>query len=169
MAPTTNRWIWIGTVLCAALLALPAAVETVRRDRVKAAYPRHIRVVPPLEVARMIAGGRKVVFVDVREPEEFREFHIPGAISAPVRDLGDLDLARLEGADLVIPYCLKDFRGFEGAKALRGRGVANLALLAGFGIKSWKKSGLPVAGEVSGLTDAKAGEQLLARAREKRS
>ena len=35
-----------------------------------------------------MAAGRKVVFVDVREADEFMEGHIPGAINVPLRDAG---------------------------------------------------------------------------------
>jgi hypothetical protein len=46
--------------------------------------------------------------------------------------------------DLVVAYCLKDFRGFEVARALQGLGVPVASTLSEQGINGWKHRGLPV-------------------------
>lgn len=151
------RWpLVLGLVVAAALYAMPLA-EQLRAAEAKKVWTQDYKVVPPEEVARMIREGRKVVLVDVREPQEFTEKHIPGALSIPVRDTAHVTAEQLKTmaeADVVIPYCLKDFRGFEGAKTLHGLGLGNVGLFKGYGIKSWDKAKLPEAGETTGILDA---------------
>lgn len=98
-----------------------------------------------LEVLRQIAIGKKVKFVDTRETEEFDELHLPGAAELRLREVDNTVKSQFEGYDLVVPYCVKDFRGFEVAKALKRNGVNNVATLSPNGLKGWVKAGLPVA------------------------
>ena len=94
----------------------------------------------------MIASGKNVVFVDAREAGEFDEVHIPGAINLQLRDIDESVRSRFEGADLVIGYCIKDFRGFEVARALAEIGVRPTAIMEPFGLAGWRSLKLPVAG-----------------------
>ena len=91
--------------------------------------------VPLVDVLSAQAAGRKVVFVDVREADEFAESHIPGALNIPIRDVGPALRERLSGADYVVSYCVKDFRGYEMAKALAQIGVENSVIMRPYGIK----------------------------------
>ena len=50
-----------------------------------AAEPERIR---PLELKRLIDSEEKVVVVDVRSARDYRDAHIPGAISIPLTQLG---------------------------------------------------------------------------------
>lgn len=95
------------------------------------------------EVLALVRAGKRVVFVDSREAPEFEEEHIPGAINIPLRDINQLTPEMIKDADLVIGYCLKDFRGYEVAKALAHLGVKNVATLDKPGINGWKAYGLP--------------------------
>lgn len=95
---------------------------------------------------RAMREGKRVVFVDVREPDEYREGHIPGALNIPLRDIDEAVVARLRGADYVVSYCVKDFRGFEMARALQDAGVENSVILSPYGIRGWVASGLPTVG-----------------------
>ena len=153
------RWpLALGIAIAAVLYAMPM-VESSRAAEAKKTWTNDYLVVPPEDVAQMIRDGKKVVLVDVREPQEYTEKHIPGAISMPVREttkLTDEELAKMADADVVIPYCLKDFRGFEGAKALHNQGVKNVGLFKGYGIKSWDKAKLPEAGTTTGILDEEA-------------
>jgi rhodanese-related sulfurtransferase len=121
-------------------------------------------LVLPIPVDDLLAAvreGRSIVFVDAREAPEYREEHIPGAINVPLRAVPSAALFAYAQADLVIPYCLKDFRGFEVARALREQGVQNVRLLSRPGINGWKTLGLPTAGEVPGRSDDEAQAQLI--------
>jgi len=150
--------------LLALAIAAPAIAETVRWAK-GARGESPIRRIPPNEAAAMAAEGR-LVFVDVREGPEYEEFHLPNSIHIPLRDLPHTDLAVLGHAELVVPYCLKDFRGFEGARVLARRGI-HVALLEGYGVSAWKKAGLPLAGEAVGRTDPEAAKVLRSQARPK--
>lgn len=161
-----TRWpLAAGAVAVACLFALPM-VEASRAEAARREWTKSYQEVAPRDVAQMILDGKRVVFVDVREPQEFAEKHIPGARSITVRDARTLDPAILAGADLVVPYCLKDFRGFEGAKTLHNLGVPNVGLLKGYGIKSWEKAGLPEAGAKPGMLD-EVGLRMIQEALEK--
>lgn len=112
--------------------------------------------VPIRDIVEAIQDGRKVVFVDTREPQEYAESHIPGAVNLPTRAMTAENVADYVNAAYVVPYCLKDFRGFEGARRLRSLGVRNVFLFQGFGVSAWRKLGLPVAGRDVGVNDEQA-------------
>lgn len=154
---------WIAAaVLFFGGLASPAIVETLRgRDRQE--WKAYTPTIGPEEAAQLVAQGREVVFVDVREVGEHEEFHIPGSVHISLPDLHSIDLEQFEGSDVVIAYCLKDFRGWEGCKILVERGVKNVMVLDGFGTRAWRKKGLPLAGQETAKTD----EQALHEIREK--
>jgi len=112
--------------------------------------------VPTLELqAAFESYARKdnIIFVDTRETWEFEEGRIPGAINIKLREVeGSLDLVR--EADLVIAYCVKDFRGYEAARAFRKYGI-NAAIMKPHGMRGWIEEGLPVAGS-KGLPEREA-------------
>lgn len=128
-------------------------------------------LVPELSIATLLAemkAGRTVRFVDVREPEEFVESHIPGALNIQQRSLDEDALAQLRGADYVVSYCIKDFRGFEMARSLRDAGIPNAVILNPYGIKGWIAEGLPTAG-AKALASDQARTQLEACVRSPKS
>lgn len=114
------------------------------------------------EVFHRLGSGQRVIFLDAREPAEYSEEHLPGAINLPLRHASDEILKWMVGGETVIAYCIKDFRGYEVARALRRAGFANVRVLDDPGLKGWKKARLPTAGAVPGKSD----EQALAALRE---
>lgn len=113
----------------------------------------------PQEILGFIGAGDKVVFIDTREPDEFEEGHIPGAINIKLRDIGGELPPEVINADVVVPYCVKDFRGFEVAKRLKQRGVKTVGLMNPWGISGWNATGFPVAG-TRGLKEHEALQRL---------
>lgn len=103
--------------------------------------------VPIVDLLSAAAAGRKVVYIDVREADEFAESHVPGALNIPIRDVTPHLRSQLSDADYVVSYCVKDFRGYEMAKALAQVGVKNSVIMRPYGIKGWINMGLPVTGE----------------------
>lgn len=97
-----------------------------------------------LEILREISLGKKVVFVDTREAEEYDEVHLPGAVLLRLRDVNAESVKQFADADLIVPYCVKDFRGFEVARAIRQEGIENVVTLSPNGLKGWLGSQLPV-------------------------
>lgn len=105
-----------------------------------------------------MSRGKRVVFVDVREADEFAEVHIPGALNVPIRNKA-LAASQVSGADYVVSYCIKDFRGFEMAKALKDAGVENSVILNPYGLRGWVEEGLPVVGS-KGLSQSDGDKRL---------
>jgi rhodanese-related sulfurtransferase len=70
--------------------------------------------------------------------------HLPGAQILRLRDVNTESVKSFIDVDLVIPYCIKDFRGFEVAKSLQQLGVKHVATLSPNGLKGWLKAKLPV-------------------------
>jgi rhodanese-related sulfurtransferase len=112
-----------------------------------------IREVTTHEVLHIQRIGSPVV--DVREPEEFADGHIPGAVNIPLGRL-EIDVnshpavVEREGETRslrerpVVLYCLSGGRSARAAAALRRLGFANPVSLAG-GILAWTGDGHPVA------------------------
>jgi rhodanese-related sulfurtransferase len=112
-----------------------------------------IREVTTHEVLHIQRFGDPIV--DVREPEEFADGHIPGAVNIP---LGRLEIevdthpavVAREGEPRslrerpVVLYCLSGGRSARAAAALQRLGFANPVSLAG-GILAWTGDGHPVA------------------------
>ena len=115
------------------------------------AEPKRTNLVKEIEIRQLLnrtAKGEKIVYVDAREPNEFDEFHIPGAVNLRLRDVNSSVANQFKDADLVIAYCLKDFRGYELARALQQKaGLKNTAIMKPYGINGWKAIGLPVEGD----------------------
>jgi len=96
-------------------------------------------------ILKMIDSRRNVIFVDTRENDEYDEHHIPGAVNLTLREVSKNTVKQFAAADLVISYCVKDFRGYEVALALHKAGVKNSGIMKPYGIRGWKEKGLPVA------------------------
>lgn len=128
--------------------------------------PEHV-LVPSVgsdRVLELIRAGKKVVFIDAREREEYAEYHIPGAISLTLSELRALSperAAKLLGEpDLIVSYCLRDFRGYEVARALQELGYPVSSTLAESGVKGWKERGLPT-DSFGSADDVESRERLL--------
>jgi rhodanese-related sulfurtransferase/rubrerythrin len=74
--------------------------------------------------------------LDVRQPKEYQEEHLPGAQLIPIGDLGNR-LSEIEGDKPVIVYCAVGGRSRVGAQMLAGNGFDEVYNLAG-GIKAWQ-------------------------------
>jgi rhodanese-related sulfurtransferase/rubrerythrin len=82
--------------------------------------------------------------VDVRQPSEYEESHLPGAKLIPVARLADR-LDEIDPAKPVIVYCAVGGRSRAAAQLLAGKGFGDVYNLKG-GIKAWegRKSLIPV-------------------------
>lgn len=96
-------------------------------------------------ILKMINANKTVVFVDTREDDEYDEQRIPGAINLKLREVNTESVKLFSNTDLVISYCIKDFRGYEVALALSKVGVENIGIMKPYGLKGWIDLGLPVA------------------------
>src|SRR5207253_8283621 len=114
------------------------------------------QVVPeegPAEVARRLAEGDKVVVIDVRDPDEFRDGHLEAATNI---SRGFLEFrvgtAVSDPSTPVVLYCQTGLRSMLAAKALKDLGYSTVINLQG-GYQKWVQSGLPVVREVPMTAD----------------
>jgi rhodanese-related sulfurtransferase len=140
------------------VLTAPACARNVEALAQRVLRP-FVKEVPLPALLHLIGSDKRVVFVDTREPAEFQENHIPGAINLPLRAVSMASVAPLREADLVVAYCIKDFRGYEVALALSRHGLSQAAVMLPRGLNGWQQSSLPVTG-LNGLSEAEALAQL---------
>jgi len=98
--------------------------------------------VTPDELARRMTNG-EVVVLDVRPEQEYAAGHIAGALSIPVRDLGD-QLADLSRLKQYVAYCRGPYCVYadEAVALLRKNGFKAQRLTEGY--PEWWLSGRPV-------------------------
>ncbi len=93
------------------------------------------------QAAEMRSKG--AFLLDVRQPEEWQQFHIPGATLIP---LGDLP-ARLKEVPRdreVVVVCRTGHRSAQGRDILRNAGYTRVTSMAG-GVTQWQAQGLEIA------------------------
>lgn len=92
------------------------------------------------ELARRRDAG--IVLIDVRQPDEYDEFHVPGAILIPLADVPQR-LVDVPDAGTVHVICRSGGRSRTAVAFLRARGYE--AVNVAGGSLAWQESGRPVA------------------------
>jgi sulfur-carrier protein adenylyltransferase/sulfurtransferase len=96
-----------------------------------------------------VEAGAKLI--DVREPHEWAEAHLEGAVHVPHGELLDrISEVAPDHTERVVLYCRTDNRSSRAADALRDVGYENVSVMRG-GIVDWQEAGLPVVA-AQGLT-----------------
>jgi adenylyltransferase/sulfurtransferase len=94
-----------------------------------------------------LAAGDPVTVIDVRDPDEYREGFIEGAVGI---SRGFLEFkvqdAFPDSETPIVLYCLSGLRSLLAARALQALGYRNVASMAG-GIRRWKELRLPLVKE----------------------
>lgn len=83
-----------------------------------------------------------VLLIDVREPWEYNEAHIPGVTLIPMGEIPNR-LSEIPQDKTVIVSCRSGNRSNQVVEFLQGRGFTNVHNLSG-GILAWQGAGLPV-------------------------
>jgi len=115
------------------------------------------------QILSEVAQQSKIVFIDAREPDEFAEERLPGAIQLPLRGAAAGPLRSIPRDATLVAYCIKDFRGYEVARALQREGY-KVRVMDDPGLNGWKKAKLPTAGDLPKASDAQAMLALRSRA-----
>lgn len=98
---------------------------------------------PAEHVKRLLDAGARLIFVDLRPPEEFRQGHLPGARSIPLRELRRRS-AEVPRTGHVILYCTCPPEEIQAAYGfLRNQGYRNLSIMED-GYPAWAKRGYPL-------------------------
>ncbi len=101
--------------------------------------PQVAQINPDEAHQRQAAGA---VIVDVREPDEWRSGHIPGAVHIPLGKLG-AHVARFDKSQELIVVCRSGNRSAAAVGALAQAGYAQVSNLQG-GMIAWNFRRLPV-------------------------
>lgn len=129
----------------------------------------HENAVPdlsPEDLKRLIDGATKPVILDMRTPEEYGRFCIPGGVNVPGGEL-ILWAGELREKPLVVVHCAGRTRGIIGAAALRRFGLTNVKALRN-GTMGWVLAGFELdtkPGREPVLAPARSKEAALALAR----
>jgi rhodanese-related sulfurtransferase len=126
-------------------------VETVEHApgflRLVAEAKTRIREVTVADVERMRAAGDPIVLLDVREEEEWRRGHLPGArhLCKGIIER-DIETAVPDHEARLVLYCGGGFRSALAADALQKMGYARVESMDG-GWRAWTAAGLAVTRE----------------------
>lgn len=88
------------------------------------------------ELQKQLEGGAKPLIIDVREPWEYAEGHIPGSL---LRPLGQIRTwaGKLNPQDEIVVYCRTASRSASATQYLQTAGFKNVKNMSG-GIISWR-------------------------------
>lgn len=100
-----------------------------------------INTISPSEAQKKLAQKPKPLLLDVRQPEEFRSGHIPGAKLIPLPELRSR-LKELPKNQEILVVCHTGSRSISAARQLTGAGYTVINLRGG--MHAWSRTGLPV-------------------------
>jgi rhodanese-related sulfurtransferase len=124
-----------GLVLILAFAA--AAFALSRAPAVSAGHPLEISVAETRE--RQLSGA---FLLDVREPHEWDEYHIPGATLIPLAQLASRVNELPQDQEIVV-VCRSGNRSITGRNILLQAGFSQVSSMAG-GMLDWRSAGYPV-------------------------
>jgi rhodanese-related sulfurtransferase len=107
--------------------------------------PQGFNGVPGATLKAKLDAGEQIFLIDVREPNEFANGYIEGALNVPVRtvpkELGKLPQDK--NAQIVV-ICASAVRSGYVVQALTFKGYTNVKHLAAGYVAGWEKAGYPV-------------------------
>lgn len=125
-------WAVLGIIL---VLVIGAFVFQQNSPDASATFPREISVV---EAASMRDAGAFIL--DVRQPEEWNEVHIPGATLIPLGELASR-VNEVPKDQEVVVVCRSGNRSAQGRDILLQAGFEQVTSMAG-GMNQWSAAGL---------------------------
>ncbi len=133
--PHPRLWPWVGLLLLAAALGVFVWWRVVSAPPA-AGRPREVSVAEA--AAQRTAGA---FLLDVREPDEWEAFHVPGSTHIPLAQLADR-VAELPRDQAIIVVCRSGNRSQQGRATLLAAGFDQVTSLAG-GLQEWQTLGFP--------------------------
>jgi rhodanese-related sulfurtransferase/rubrerythrin len=129
-------------------------------------YFKQVSTWPPEQVRKFLEERdyEEYNLVDVRQPREYDQGHLPGAKLIPVGQVAER-LSELDPARPTITYCAAGVRSRAAASVLERAGFAEVHSMAG-GINAWHglvAEGFPEAG-ITWFTEARSTDELMALA-----
>ena len=121
--------------ICCALLALVALAAS----PCFAGEPKNIS---STQAQALLAKDKKIVLLDVRTPEEYRQAHLHGALLIPLGELGKR-AQEIPRDKPVLVYCSVGARSVSAAGLLASRGYREIYQISD-GLVGWYKNGYPI-------------------------
>ena len=84
-----------------------------------------------MERLNQFYAQENAILIDVRQPDEYAQGHIPGARSVPLQKLRDFSLEVTDPDTPIYVYCLSGGRSARAVRALRGVGFTAVTDLGG--------------------------------------
>ena len=131
-----NNHLWIWGVVALAILGLSTVWLASRGMTEAIDYPREISVEEA--VAKRDSGA---FILDVRQPEEWNEFHVPESTLIPLGELTSR-VNELPKDQEIVVVCRSGNRSAQGRDILLGAGFTQVTSMAG-GLTQWKAAGYP--------------------------
>ena len=98
-------------------------------------------IIKPIDLKKLIDfGSGDFTVVDVRDPEEFAEGHIPGAVNIPVAEFASRSES-LDKKKKIVVYCNSGGRSYNAYRKLMKLAYKDIAQAI---FADWKEDGLPV-------------------------
>ncbi len=94
------------------------------------------------ELNQMVKDGPGLVLVDVREPWEYQQGHVPNTVHIPLGQL-PAKWSKLDPQQPTVLICEHGSRSQSAAAFLERNGFTQLYNLRG-GTEAWRRSGLPL-------------------------
>ncbi len=95
-----------------------------------------------IEVQRRLSEGEQLYLLDVREPDEYRDAHVPDSVLVPLGQLA-YKISDLPRDRPIVALCQTGSRSSVAISMLRRAGFTNVENMHG-GMVSWARSGGPM-------------------------
>jgi len=129
-------WAW-GIIVAAIIIGAGFAIYQALQSS-RTSLPSEITVAQAAE-----KRDQGAFILDVRQPEEWQQFHIPGATLIPLGELPQR-LKEVPKDREVVVVCRTGHRSAEGRDILRNAGYPQVTSMDG-GVTQWQSQGLPIA------------------------
>jgi rhodanese-related sulfurtransferase len=131
-----NNNLWIWAVVALVVVGISAVWMTSRDTAETTGYPREISVEEA--VAKRDSGA---FILDVRQPEEWNEFHVPDSTLIPLAELASR-VDELPKDQEIVVVCRSGNRSAQGRDILLDAGFTQVTSMAG-GLTQWRAAGYP--------------------------
>jgi phage shock protein E len=132
----------LAAVVVAFLVGLGVPVSPAAAQSLPGAAPNEqVPLIAPDALRNQMRAGKRLLLVDVRQPDEFAGGHIDGAVLMPLDRLPQTYRQIPKGVKLVV-YCRSGHRSAKAVSFLRGHGYDKAVSLDG-GYLAWTGANRP--------------------------
>lgn len=93
--------------------------------------------------AKHLKLGTNDLILDVRNPDEYAESHIKGALNIPLPEVGQ-HVDKLKNYDHIYIHCKRGGRAQNAFQVLASAGLNNLVCINDAGMEMWIAEGYPI-------------------------